>query len=67
MIGAPKPLYIQYCGNDQLFTPKGMKDADQMISNFYNGGDYRGDFYPVRHSFTVEMQDQAFDWLAAHA
>ena len=67
MIGAPKPLYIQYCGNDQLFTPKGMKDADQMISNFYHGGDYRGDFYPVRHSFTVEMQDQAFDWLAAHA
>jgi dienelactone hydrolase len=67
MIGAPKPLYIQFCGNDQLFTPKGMETADRMISHFYSSDNYRGDFYPVKHSFTVEMQDDAFQWLVDHA
>lgn len=69
MIGAPKALYLQYCGNDQLFTAAGMQEADQHIRAYYekSGGAYRGDFYPVRHSFTAQMQEDAFTWLIEHA
>lgn len=68
LIGAPKPLYVQYCGNDQLFTPAGMQTADKLISEHYSNinADYRGDFYPVRHSFTAQMQKEAFDWMVEH-
>ena len=68
LIGAPKPLYVQYCSNDQLFTPAGMKEADENISQHYAkvSAEYRGDFYPVRHSFTAEMQNDAFDWMKSH-
>ncbi|MCX7027162.1 MAG: hypothetical protein NT061_06725 [Spirochaetes bacterium] len=65
IIGSPKPLYIQYCSQDQLFTPEGMRKAHEAIAAQYRerGAVYRGDFYPVRHSFTEEMQEDAFDWL----
>ena len=68
IIGAPKPLYVQYCGNDQLFTPAGMKKADEIISKHYalETAEYRGDFYPVKHSFTADMQKDAFDWMKSH-
>jgi dienelactone hydrolase len=68
IIGAPKPLYVQYCSNDQLFTPDGMKTADNLISAHYSkiAAEYRGDFYPVKHSFTVDMQKDAFDWMKSH-
>jgi len=65
MIGAPKPLYIQYCGNDQLFTQAGMNKAhDHLLANHAN---YRGDSYPVKHSFTEQMQEDAFKWMSTHA
>jgi len=71
MIGSPKPLYIQYCGRDQLFTPEGMKQAHEAIEAHYaecgSSSAYRGDFYPVRHSFTEAMQENAFDWLDRQA
>ena len=61
------PLFVQYCGNDQLFTPEGMADAHHMLENHDGGvGNYKGEFYPVQHSFTVEMQIAAFDWLRSH-
>ena len=60
------PLFVQYCGNDQLFTKEGMADAHAMLSNSAASGEYKGEFYPVQHSFTLEMQEAAFDWLAAH-
>jgi hypothetical protein len=63
MMGAPKPLYVQYCGNDQLFTQKGMQDADNYFLAKYPKGKYKGSTYPVKHSFTAQMQDDAFDWL----
>ena len=68
IIGAPKPLYVQYCSNDQLFTPDGMKTADNLISAHYSkiAAEYRGDFYPVKHSFTAAMQKDAFDWMKSH-
>ena len=60
------PLFVQYCGSDQLFTKEGMADAHAMLSNSPVSGEYKGEFYPVPHSFTLEMQEAAFDWLAAH-
>lgn len=61
------PLFVQYCGDDQLFTKEGMADAHAMLEKHDDGrGHYRGEFYPVRHSFTVDMQEAAFDWLAKH-
>jgi len=63
------PLFVQYCGEDQLFTKEGMADAHNMLSTHYasvNQGLYKGEFYPVQHSFTVAMQKQAFDWIESH-
>jgi dienelactone hydrolase len=61
------PLFVQYCGDDQLFTKEGMADAHTMLAKHDGGrGNYRGEFYPVKHSFTVKMQEAAFDWLAKH-
>lgn len=60
------PLYIQFCGEDQLFTKAGMSDADAKLAAAFttNGATYKSDTYPVGHSFTVEMQVSAFDWLS---
>jgi dienelactone hydrolase len=69
MINSQVPLYLQFCGNDQLFTKEGMENADKSIAGYYKakGAEYRSDFYPVKHSFTAQMQDDAFDWMVAHA
>ena len=68
MINSDTPLYVQFCGEDQLFTKEGMTEADKNIADYFkeNGGEYKSDTYPVKHSFTVEMQDDAFNWLAQH-
>lgn len=68
MINAKVPLYLQFCGEDQLFTKDGMRDADNAIKSHFKevNGEYRSDTYPVKHSFTVEMQESAFDWLKKH-
>lgn len=69
MLGAPTPIYLQFCGDDQLFTVEGMQTADEMISSAYSEqkSPYKSDFYPVKHSFTVEMQESAFDWMQENA
>ena len=69
MINPETPLYLQFCGEDQLFTKEGMQEADLLISEHFkeNRGDYLSNTYPVKHSFTVEMQESAFEWLANHA
>ena len=64
MIGSPKPLYIQFCGKDQLFTSQGMKDADASLRTAHSN--YHSSIYPVKHSFTKEMQGDAFNWINAH-
>ena len=62
------PLFVQYCGEDQLFTKEGMSNAHEaLMKNDGGRGNYRGEFYPVKHSFTVAMQEDAFDWLANRA
>ncbi len=64
---APMPLLVQYDSEDNLFTLKGMKDADQRIALHYDNmgqsGNYTGQFYPGPHKFDVEMQEAAFAWL----
>ena len=66
-IGCPTPLLVQYCSRDQLFTPQGMADAHDALSKLYAAsgaaGAYCGQSYPVLHSFTIDMQEAAFDWL----
>jgi hypothetical protein len=61
------PLYVQYCGEDQLFTKAGMSDADNALKIAFAKSEniYKSDTYPVGHSFTIEMQDSAFEWLKA--
>jgi|FLOH01.1.fsa_nt_gi dienelactone hydrolase len=69
LINKATPLYVQFCGNDQLFTKAGMAEADAILQSAFEsgGGQYRSGTYPVRHSFTVEMQEDAFDWLVENA
>lgn len=59
------PIYVQFCGEDQLFTKVGMAEADSALKIAFaeNKGNYKSNTYPVGHSFTIEMQDSAFDWL----
>ena len=64
---APSPLYVQYCDQDYLFTPAGMRRAHERIAGHYRSVGqahaYRGDFFPVPHCFDREMQAAAFTWL----
>ena len=73
-INRSTPLLVQYCAEDQLFTRGGMEDAHDLIKSFHRSqqekledancpSPYRGVFFPVKHSFTVAMQDDAFEWM----
>ena len=68
--GAPAPLLVQYALDDALFTPAGMKAADEHLAKQYEGAGaptaYRGEFYTGPHRFDAEMQESAFSWLAAN-
>jgi dienelactone hydrolase len=67
---APAPLMVQYAQGDELFTPEGMRAADQRIVEVYRGigarQNYRGEFHPGPHRFDLAMQTAAFDWLRGH-
>jgi len=64
---APAPLLVQYDLADDLFTVKGMRDADARLKKLYqlagNEAAYTGQFYPGPHKFDVPMQTAAFKWL----
>jgi hypothetical protein len=64
---APMPLLVQYDLEDNLFTVKGMRDADARIAMHYHAvgaaNAYAGQFYPGPHKFDLEMQAAAFQWL----
>lgn len=61
---APSPLFVQY---DQLFTLKGMEEADRKIRSHYRHlgkpESYQIRFYPGPHKFDRAMQADAFAWL----
>ena len=64
---APAPLLVQYDLDDDLFTVKGMRDADARLKKLYqsagNANAYTGQFYPGPHKFDLPMQAAAFNWL----
>jgi len=63
----PKPLMVQYCSRDALYPLEGMKESDRKIARIYAKAGaaemYQGRFYDRPHVFSLQMQDQAFDWL----
>ncbi len=65
MLGSENSLYVQFCANDQLFTLAGMQAADASLKKHYEklDSEYKSDFYPVKHSFTTQMQKDALGWL----
>ena len=61
-------VFVQNCARDRLFTRNGMEAAAGKIRAVYSDlkrpERYGSKFYDVPHQFNVEMQDEAFDWLA---
>ncbi len=67
-LGAPGvALMVQNCSRDRLFPAKGMQDAAEKIRRVYAAEKAADRFtaktYDVPHSFTAEMQEDAFEWL----
>ncbi len=64
---APKPLLVQQCTRDGLYTLESMKKAVEKIGKIYSWAEaadhYQGTFYDTPHRFTREMQEDAFEWF----
>ncbi len=67
---APKPLLVQQCRQDGLYTLQGMKDSVDKIAAVYQkagvGGQFSGRFYDGPHRFSRKMQDEAFAFFDKH-
>jgi dienelactone hydrolase len=65
---APAPLLVQYATEDALFPLSGMRRAHATITEHYRAtpSSYEGTFHEVPHSFTRNMQEEAFTWLTRH-
>jgi dienelactone hydrolase len=66
-LNAPRPLLVQNCRQDKLFTVAGMQAAEQNLAAVYTKmkapDHFRASYYDVPHSMTIPMQDEAFAWL----
>jgi dienelactone hydrolase len=66
-LNAPRPLLVQNCRQDKLFTVAGMQAAEKKLSAVYARmkapGHFRASYYDVPHSMTIPMQEEAFAWL----
>lgn len=64
---APKPLMVQYCSRDNLYTLEGMERSQEKLAAIYRKAGaadrLQTPFYPIGHVFSREMQEHAFDWL----
>jgi dienelactone hydrolase len=64
---APLPTLVLNDSDDELYTPGGMKDADNILREVYTKAGaknkYRCSFYPGPHKFDSKMQDEAFSWF----
>ena len=64
---APNALLVQQCSKDRLYPMAGMKSSVEKLAKIYAKAGvserFRSAFYDVPHSFTPDMQEQAFDWL----
>ena len=63
----PKPLMVQQCSRDELYTMDGMKEALRKLEAIYAkagaSSNFIGRFYDRPHTFSLKMQEEAFDWL----
>jgi dienelactone hydrolase len=63
----PSPMMALYDNEDGLFPYAGQVEAHQKLTNIFakmgQPEKYVGKFYPGRHKFDVQMQEDAFDWL----
>jgi len=66
-LNAPRPLMIMNCSQDLLYTMESMEAAAKKMSDIYNkmnaSGHFKTNWYDVPHSLTIEMQDDAIQWL----
>lgn len=64
---APGALMVLQCSRDRLFPMSGMKGAASKLARIFTKAEvperFRAAFYDVPHSFTPQMQDDAFDWI----
>jgi dienelactone hydrolase len=60
-------VFIQNCAQDRLFTRAGMEAAANKIRAVYQDlkrpDRFQSKLYDVPHTFNVEMQEDAFQWL----
>jgi dienelactone hydrolase len=63
----PKPLMVQQCSRDELYPMDGMKEALRKLEGIYAkagaSSQFIGRFYDRPHTFSLKMQEDAFDWL----
>jgi dienelactone hydrolase len=66
----PQALMVQQCAQDALFPLAGMEQAVQKIESVYRraGAEEKfcGKFYDLPHIFSIDMQNDAFDWFDRH-
>lgn len=57
---------VQYAGQDPLFIPKGMHDADELLGALAHDapGRYTGSWYDTGHVVTADMLQDALAFLA---
>jgi dienelactone hydrolase len=66
-IGAPRPLLVLQCEQDELFSMEAMRlacdDLRQVYADWGQPERFDARFYDVPHSFTRRMQEELFAWL----
>ena len=64
---APKPLLVEHCRYDALYPLAGMEESSEKLAAIYKKAGaperFQSRFYDLRHTFSRQMQDDAFDWL----
>lgn len=64
---APNALLVQQCGQDRLFPLPAMQLANQRLREIYAKAGvperFKGTVHNVPHSFGLEMQAEAIEWL----
>ena len=64
---APLPTLVLNDEQDDLYTPEGMKDSDNILREVFKKAKaedhYRCSFYPGPHKFDKKMQGEAFSWF----
>ncbi len=66
----PRPLLVIHGKHDQLFAPQGVQAAAEKLRGSYAKAQaadaFRFSEYDSPHEFNLDMQSEAWDWLARH-